>query len=372
MRIILCLHSAQLEGAPLQMLLLATLLQKRGYTVELFLPCYGPILEIVDDNLLEYSIIPKLYSSNVQKEYIQQHLASKKPDIVIVNTILGARIIEHLHAVSPKIPVMWTIHESECHQIMKEHPHITPNVFSVADAVVFVSEHTKNIYKQWDTGNMHVIHNGIDVDDIHQKKRQYDATAIRQKFDIPRTALVSTLIGTVCPRKGQKEFVLAALDVLERLPPSYDAHFLIAGKLHPEYTLYLEETLRPARESGVIEKFHILPAQKDPFEFYACSDIYVCNSFIESFPLVILEAMACKLPIAASESYGIAEQLTHNKSGLLHLSGNSSQLADHIYTLITDKRLRDSLASNAYKRVQSLFSEEKMIEEYNSLLTTLT
>jgi len=372
MRIILCLHSAELEGAPLQMLLLSRLLQKHGFNVELCSPNDGPILEMADEYAIRSSVIPNLYSADVQQAYIKQHILSKKPDIVMVNTILGARIVEHLHALSPELPVMWSIHESECHHIMKENPYITPEVFSLARAVIFVSDHTKSVYEQWNTGNMHVIPNGIDVTGIQEKLQRYDTVGLRERFGIPRTALVSTLIGSICPRKGQKEFVLAALEVLERLPSFYNAHFLIAGKLHPDYVLYLEEALQPAKDSGMIHQFHVLPEQKDPLEYYACSDIYVCNSFIESFPLVILEAMACELPIAASNSYGIAEQIIHNESGLLHLSGNSSQLAAHIYVLLTNKSLRRTLSHNAKHRVSSLFSEEKMLQQYSNLLSTLT
>lgn len=352
---------------------IAMLFQREGHTVELFMPSNGPLRKLAAEADIPTHVDPLLYSNDADSSVLEPGVTSHNPDFIVVSTLLGARIIQLLHTERPDAEnIIWIIQESECHEIMRNNPYITPDTFALVSAIVFVSDYTKKVYTQWNTGNMHMIHNGIDIDGIQQKMQQYNTASLRQQFGISDTALVSTLIGSICPRKGQKEFILAALETLEKLPRDCNAHFLIAGKLHPEYAQYFEEALKPAKDSGMIDRFHVLPEQKDPFEYYACSDIYVCNSFIESFPLVILEAMACGLPIAASNCYGIAEQIIHNESGLLHLSGNSSQLAGNLYTLLTNKELRDLLGRNAQKRVSSLFSQERMLENYNNLLTTLT
>ncbi|MBT5468629.1 glycosyltransferase family 4 protein [Candidatus Peregrinibacteria bacterium] len=371
MHIALCSHNAELEGAPLHILRLATLLSAQGHQTEIYSPESGPMLELATTQNVQNTVSPELFLESVDSQYCTEQITQNNPDIVIINTVLGAHIVKHLKSLQPHLPVLWMIHESECDQFMATRSSITLEVFTMADAVVFVSQRTKEVYSRFDRGNMHVIHNSIDIDRIDTYLSECDTSALRKKYTIPNDATVVTLIGSICPRKGQREFIESGIRALEQLQEERNLHFLIAGKLKNEHKQYLKEALSPALKQGVQSCFHVLPEQKNPLGYFACTDIYVCNSFIESFPLVVLEAMACGLPIAASNTYGVAEQLDDKESGLLHLPGNISQLTENLCTLIQDQPLCMRLGRNAQRNVREKFSQEKMMNAYNDLLKSL-
>jgi glycosyltransferase involved in cell wall biosynthesis len=58
--------------------------------------------------------------------------------------------------------------------------------------------------------------------------------------------------------------------------------------------------------------------------------VFVCTSRIESFPRVVLEAMAYGLPVVSTRVFGIAEQVGENVNALLYDPGDASRLAAHL------------------------------------------
>jgi glycosyltransferase involved in cell wall biosynthesis len=103
---------------------------------------------------------------------------------------------------------------------------------------------------------------------------------------------------------------------------------------------------------------------EDTALYYRAADIFVCTSKIESFPRVILEAMAYELPIITTPAYGIREQVRPGVNGLFYESGNAAQLAGTISELISDPPLRSRLAGNSKLVLATLTTFEEMIEQY--------
>ena len=98
------------------------------------------------------------------------------------------------------------------------------------------------------------------------------------------------------------------------------------------------------------------------------SDIFVCNSYIESFPRVVLEAMAFSLPIIATKIYGIPEQIRNKKEGLLINAGDVNALAEQMMLVLNDADMARTLGENANIRLKDDFSNEKTFSSYLKLL----
>jgi len=79
----------------------------------------------------------------------------------------------------------------------------------------------------------------------------------------------------------------------------------------------------------------------------------------DGLPTVILEAMAYKLPVVASDFAGITDAITNNETGILVDSNNEHQLADGIQRILTDKKLAEKLTANAFQRVDKIYSLDK-------------
>lgn len=103
---------------------------------------------------------------------------------------------------------------------------------------------------------------------------------------------------------------------------------------------------------------------------YNSSDLFVLPSVVDSqgntegLGVVLLEAMACELPVIGSDIGGIPDIVQDNETGLLVPEKDIIRLSQTISKLIEDENLRDKLAINGYNRVRDIFSWEKIAEGY--------
>ena len=93
-----------------------------------------------------------------------------------------------------------------------------------------------------------------------------------------------------------------------------------------------------------------------------CS-IYVHPSQQDVFPNSVLEAMASKKPVIATNVGGVPEIITSGSNGIL-CNSSSEELAENILTLMKDKNLRRKLATNGYATVEEKYTWNKVIDSY--------
>ena len=101
--------------------------------------------------------------------------------------------------------------------------------------------------------------------------------------------------------------------------------------------------------------------------YYSNNDILVCTSKIESFPMVILEAMRIGMPVVATDVGGIAEQIEDGFDGFLVDSEDYTSLANKIQ-LLFESNLFENISSNAYNSFNKKFTKNRMIESYKEIL----
>src|SRR4029079_643925 len=100
---------------------------------------------------------------------------------------------------------------------------------------------------------------------------------------------------------------------------------------------------------------------------YQAADVFACTSRVESFPRVVLEAMAYGLPVVSTRVFGIAEQVGENVNALLYEPGDAARLADHLQRLIVDDALRERLQTQSPHVLATLNTFEEMIAAYAAL-----
>ena len=100
-------------------------------------------------------------------------------------------------------------------------------------------------------------------------------------------------------------------------------------------------------------------------------DMFVFPSLWEGFGLVLLEAMALKKPIVASNVSAIPETVRHKETGLLVLPENSEQLADAITELLQNSFLSNEMGISGYRRLQQDFSVNAMLARTTSLYLSI-
>jgi glycosyltransferase involved in cell wall biosynthesis len=163
---------------------------------------------------------------------------------------------------------------------------------------------------------------------------------LRQSIGLQENDFVLLTVGALNKRKGVHR-ILETLSELTRNGVTNISLLAVgAGDVEP--------LKKEAKKMGIDAKIYFIDAQKDILPYYWCADLFFFPTQYEPFGLVILEAMACGLPVMASTCAGAMELVTHGHDGWYIKEGASSKdLASDIATLMKNKELLKTLASRA-------------------------
>ena len=101
--------------------------------------------------------------------------------------------------------------------------------------------------------------------------------------------------------------------------------------------------------------------QEDLINYYNASDIYVSSSCSESFGKVLIEAMACGLPVVATTTTGSKEVIKNGVNGFLVPIGDSQALARKILYLLNNPDKAKEMGQAGKEMVREKFNQEKII-----------
>ena len=192
--------------------------------------------------------------------------------------------------------------------------------------------------------NIEIIHHGVDLN--YFKPYQEDESSIqtrlevRQKLGIQPEDRVLLHVGALNSRKG----IFKSLEVLAYLKRQgfKNLKYLAVGQGD-------QKILQPLIKDLELEDNVILaPHSKDIREYYWASDLFFFPSFYEPFGLVVLEAMACGLPVATSDVAGASELIVPGESGILFSPLDSvEKIAQSINPFLKSEEYGKKLAENA-------------------------
>jgi L-malate glycosyltransferase len=151
----------------------------------------------------------------------------------------------------------------------------------------------------------------------------------------------------------------AVLQVFDRIRKQVPSRLLLVGD-GPE----VGAAQRLARELGIAGLVHCLGAQEEIVPLLSISDVFLLPSSQESFGLAALEAMACEVPVVASNVGGLPEVVEHGVTGFLHPLDALDDMAASAVRLLTDDRLHAQVTVAACRRVSEHFSVERVVPMY--------
>lgn len=367
-KILLITHNLNFEGAPIVQLNVAKQLQGHGYTFEVLAMKEGPLRAEYENAGIAVKVvtIDGQHYDNVteQLKLLQAEYENQSFDACYANTLDCYWGIHLGHEL--KIPTIWGIHESATMSKFFENRderilEAAKEAAEMATKVVYVAEATEKMFESYDTFNTTVIANGIDFTKVEAFQRDYDRQEVRKELGIKEDEVLISIFGTFCLRKGHKVFVEAAKKIKAQI---LNARFLMVG-MHD--STYGSSVVDMIEQSEIREDIQVLDACSDVYKYYMATDIYVCTSYEESSPLVILESMAFGNAIVSTNVFGIPEQVRNNQEALLVEPDAPDQVAASVIQLVQDEKLRNRLARNAYYRVRTHFKYQSMICKYDEI-----
>ncbi len=207
--------------------------------------------------------------------------------------------------------------------------------------------------------------------ELSRFKPQKKSEAWRSKF--PEGSVLVGNIGRQVPKKGLDNLVYAFQEIVKEHPNSH----LILGGDGPE-----NKNLRKLVETLALPNVHFLgliPAKELPvvmasLDIFVLPSVRLASGDTEGLGVVLIEAMASKVPVIGSNVGGITDLIQSNKTGLLFEPGSSSSLVKAIDLLILDEKLRSSLAEAGYNLVLEVYGYEtiatNLLQVTKSFLST--
>ncbi len=207
-----------------------------------------------------------------------------------------------------------------------------------------------------------IIHNGLILGDYQNNgKRDY----IRNRYGVRKTDILIGICGRLSPEKGCTE----ALDIFHKANKSFDRlklFFIGEGPM-------LEELRQKVDSLGLQNEVIFIGYQKNVSPFYEALDILLSPSKTEGLSNVILEAMAHKIPVIATDVGGNSEIVTHNYNGILVKPNDTDIIEQELVKLSHQPRKRDYLSENGYKTIINKFDfEARMRKVENFYMQTLS
>lgn len=133
-----------------------------------------------------------------------------------------------------------------------------------------------------------------------------------------------------------------------------------------------QELLRQWADSRAAgSRVDFFPGGPDMREHYAAARIFALSSAREGQPNVVLEAMACGLPVCATSVGGIPRLVNENVNGLLSPAGDVARLARNCVDLLSDPQRSDALGRAGRAKVERDFAFTAMVEAHQQLFTRL-
>ena len=279
----------------------------------------------------------------------------------------------HIVTSSPKSPVVCTFHSTQLHELkLNLKGRSLKNVESVRDLLV------KNpLGHLWDivTGRMsdgiicpcsdlvkllkycfvnekktHVIPNGIDPDLFNIRNCD---TSLLDKYGLEKDQFI-LYIGRLYSLKG----VHYLIEAFQNLKKEYKKTKLVivgSGDFEP----YLRKIAGGTDDILFMGYVNSLITKKLLYENCFTS---VVPSIYETFPMVVLEAMACGKPIVASNVGGICSMIQHGKNGFLVKPRNVKGIELSLRKLYEAPKLRRRMGMLSRKLVEEEFTVDKMVD----------
>lgn len=213
---------------------------------------------------------------------------------------------------------------------------------------------------------IHLIPNGIDLSGKEDRNKDEISAEFRTLHSIPGDAPLIVTLGELKVLKGQRDFVLAANEVVKQHP---DARFVVAGKDNSIDQKFRRELKRLVRVLGMEQNFLWLDWLDDIRPLLAAADIFVSPSHSESFGLAILDAMAAGCPVIATATDG-AKELMIDETAIVPIR-DPLALADKISWFLANHDERSLLGEKQQSTAHKKFGLAAMVDATENLYSKI-
>lgn len=208
-----------------------------------------------------------------------------------------------------------------------------------------------------------LIYNGVNTDQLSTPP-MHERLASRENLSIPRESLCLIIVANLIPYKGHTDLLNALANC--GLPDEWV--LLVVGRDNG----ILTNLQSLSHDLGINNHIHWMGNLTDLTDIYRSADIAILPSHEEGFSNAILEAMAYRLPIVATNVGGNAEAIIDGQGGIIVPPQNPQELSNAISKLADTPELREKYGCFARYRVENEFNWKKCTLMYLDLYAHIT
>jgi glycosyltransferase involved in cell wall biosynthesis len=231
-------------------------------------------------------------------------------------------------------------------------------IHNKVDAVLANSEAVKKdlLKEEVLEEKLHLIYNGIDL----SRFNELPDNKIRKELGINKAAFIMTIVANLIPYKGHSDLLDALAMIKNRLPD--DWVLLCVGKYGEEKS-NLEEKLEKTQLKSHVK---FLGLRSDVHQILLNSNVGLLCSHEEGMPNAVMEYMAARLPVVATNVGGTVELVDDSETGILVPPKDPEKYAKAILKLI-EKNVKNKWGEQGRKKIEEEYSIEMCVKTYDNL-----
>lgn len=194
---------------------------------------------------------------------------------------------------------------------------------------------------------------------------------VRHEYRISKNAPLIGMIGRFQKIKGHHIFIKMAAEIIKTYPK---AHFMIVGSEVFEDVKeaeYGREINGLIKNNGLDEKIVLTGFRYDIPQILKALDVLVIPSEVETFGMVVLEAMAAGVPVVSCAKGGPREIIKDGENGFIINDQTLSELAQRVIFLIENPQIRKTMGLNGMRHVAAHYQIGNQVEKIESLYLSL-
>lgn len=205
------------------------------------------------------------------------------------------------------------------------------------------------------------IYNGINIK--YYERAMTSNLKKRDEFGLGKDDFVCATVGRLVPVKGHTYLIKAIQKVVKVIP---EAKFLFVGdgELKPK----LSEEIK---SYDLQRNVFLLGARSDIATILSCINVFLLPSLNEGFGMVLIEAMAARKPVIATNVGGVPEVIINGTTGILVPPEDPEAFSSAIIKLYNNPEMSLEMGLAGYKRAKKLFNIETTVHELEELYEAL-
>lgn len=255
-----------------------------------------------------------------------------------------------------KIKVITTVHGSDAHTIgkKKEFREVIKFALENSDGITTVSRFLEKQIREFDVENhIEVINNEVKPDKF-KKIEEAERETLRKQFIGANEKII--MHSSNFRKVKRMEDLIRAYNLISK---KIKGKLIILGA-GPEK----KKITNLVKRLKLTERVVFLGKKQRVEKYLGIADLFLLTSEKEGFPLSILEAMSCEVPVVATKVGGVPELVIPGKTGHLVEKGDIAAIAEKSISILSSKRKIELMGKTARKTVIDNYTPKKISSRY--------